>query len=168
MVIISDQSTGKNSHFFFMLILTRSSQVPYLIFYIFCRTNLILVVSLILPHLNLSRILLNDNLKWCLSMGQCCRNFQTWCSWRRNLSLTLFTNENDNYFRDMQNNVWLVHIFGILFPIGGLVSLWSRGFTIFQSRVSKLLLSNSKAIITCEDKKRSQIVPAVLLEERRW
>ena len=31
-----------------------------------------------------------------------------------------------------------------IFPIGGLISLWSRGFTIIQSRISKQLLSNSK------------------------
>ena len=47
------------------------------------------------------------------------------------------------------------------FPIGSLVSLWSHGFTIFQGRIRKLLLSNSKAVNTCEDKKRRQCVPVL-------
>ena len=42
------------------------------------------------------------------------------------------------------------------FPIGGLK--WSRGFTIFQSRIPKWLLSNSKAVNTCKDKTRKQVV----------
>ena len=41
-------------------------------------------------------------------------------------------------------------IFSGYFPIGGLISLWSRGFTIFQSNTPKRLLSNSKAVNTCE------------------
>ena len=52
-------------------------------------------------------------------------------------------------------SIYIVNIF----LIGGLTSLWSRGFTIFQSRIPKWLLSNSKAVNTCEDKKRRQIVP---------
>ena len=40
-------------------------------------------------------------------------------------------------------------------------SLWSRGFTIFLSWTPKCLLSNSKAVNTCEDKKKKQIVPVL-------
>ena len=40
-----------------------------------------------------------------------------------------------------------------------LISLWSCSFTIFQSRIPKVLLSNSKVLNTCEDKKRRQILP---------
>ena len=36
--------------------------------------------------------------------------------------------------------------FSNIFPIGGLISLWSHGFTIFQSRLPKWLLSNSKVL----------------------
>ena len=35
-------------------------------------------------------------------------------------------------FRTVQNSVLLVYIFRIFFLIGGLISLWSCGFTIFQ------------------------------------
>ena len=48
-------------------------------------------------------------------------------------------------------------IFRNIFLIGGWISLWSRGFTNFQVRVSKWLLSNYKAVNTCEDKKRRQL-----------
>ena len=44
------------------------------------------------------------------------------------------------------------------FPIGGLISVWSHGFTLFQSRIPRWLQSNSKAVKTCKDKKRSSIV----------
>ena len=54
------------------------------------------------------------------------------------------------YFRGIQNNVWLVCFWNI-FPIGDLMSLLSRGFTIFQSRISKWLLSNCKTVNTCEN-----------------
>ena len=63
----------------------------------------------------------------------------------------MFTNKHGNYFRDITKyNVWLVYIFEIFFPIGDLVSLWLHGFTIFQSRIPKRLLSstNSKAVNT--------------------
>ena len=43
-----------------------------------------------------------------------------------------------------------------IFPIGGLISLWLCDFTIFQSRIPKQLLSNSKEVNTFEDKKRRQ------------
>ena len=49
-----------------------------------------------------------------------------------------------------------------IFLIGGLVSLWSRGFTIFQSRIPHELLSNSKAVNISEDKKRRQNVPVLM------
>ena len=52
-------------------------------------------------------------------------------------------------------------IFSEYFPIGGLISLWSHGFSIFQSRIAKWSLPNSKAPNTCEDKKRRQIVPVL-------
>ena len=45
-----------------------------------------------------------------------------------------------------------------IFPIGGLISSWSSGLTIFQSTILKWLLSNFKAVNTCEDKKRRQSV----------
>ena len=54
------------------------------------------------------------------------------------------------YFRGIQNNVWLVCFWNI-FPIGDLMSLLSRGFTIFQSRIPKWLLSNCKTVNTCEN-----------------
>ena len=44
------------------------------------------------------------------------------------------------------------------FPIDGLISVWSYGFNLFQSRIPKWLLSDSKAVKTCKDKKRSSIV----------
>ena len=50
-------------------------------------------------------------------------------------------------------------MFSNIFPIGSLISLWTRGFTIFQSKIPKWLLSNSKTINTCEDKKKRQTVP---------
>ena len=49
-----------------------------------------------------------------------------------------------------------------IFLIGGLVSLWSRDFTIFQSRIPHELLSNSKAVNISEDKKRRQSVPVLM------
>ena len=52
---------------------------------------------------------------------------------------------------------WLY--FRNIFLISGLISLGSRGVTIFQRRIPKWFLSNSKAINSCEDKKRKQIVP---------
>ena len=50
-------------------------------------------------------------------------------------------------------------IFGNNFRISDLVSLWSRDFTIFQSWRPKWLLLNSKAVDTCEEKKRGKSVP---------
>ena len=47
-------------------------------------------------------------------------------------------------------------IYGNIFRIDGLISLWSREFTIFQSSIPRLLLSNSKAMNTCEKKKSKQ------------
>ena len=52
-------------------------------------------------------------------------------------------------------------IFWNIFLIGGLIKVWSRGFTIFQSRITIWLLSNYKVLNTCEDKKRRQIVPVL-------
>ena len=55
-------------------------------------------------------------------------------------------------FGTSQNNVWLVY-FSEYFPnwlSGCLCSLWSRGFTILQSRTPKWLLSNSKAVSNVE------------------
>ena len=48
-----------------------------------------------------------------------------------------------------------------IFPIGALISLWPRGFTIFQSKIPKWLLSNFQAVNTREDSKRRQIVPVL-------
>ena len=60
------------------------------------------------------------------------------------------------HFRGWAKWIWgfgVVYIWGEnIFPVGGFTSLWSRGFTIFQSRVAKRLLSNYKAVNTCEDK----------------
>ena len=39
------------------------------------------------------------------------------------------------------------------FQIGGLVSLWPRGFIIFHGRIPKYLLSDCNATSSCEDKK---------------
>ena len=46
-------------------------------------------------------------------------------------------------------------IFLNIFPIGGLVSLWSCGFTSFQIRAPNKLLSNSK--IEKEIRKRDKM-----------
>ena len=40
-------------------------------------------------------------------------------------------------------------IFRNIFPTGGLITLWSRAFTIFQSRMPKWLLSNFRVVNTC-------------------
>ena len=48
-----------------------------------------------------------------------------------------------------------------IFLIGGLISLWSRDCSIFQSRIPKGLLSSYKVVNTCEDKKRRQTVPVL-------
>ena len=50
-------------------------------------------------------------------------------------------------------------MFSKYFPIGGLFSLWSRGFINFQRKIKKQFLSNSKAENICEDKKRKLSVP---------
>ena len=60
---------------------------------------------------------------------------------------------HDSYFRDITKECLLGLYFWSMFPIGGLVSSWSSGFSIFQSRIPKQLLINSKAGNTCEDKK---------------
>ena len=39
-----------------------------------------------------------------------------------------------------------------------LILLWSGGFTIFQSKIPRLLISSSKVVNTCQDNKRKQIV----------
>ena len=65
----------------------------------------------------------------------------------------MFTNEHNNSFGDITK--WFLKYFG------GLILLWSRGFTIFESRIPKWLLSNSKAVNICEDKKTKQIVPVL-------
>ena len=44
--------------------------------------------------------------------------------------------------------------FGYSFPIRGVISLSSRGCTIFQIRIPKQLLQNCKVANTCESKKR--------------
>ena len=68
----------------------------------------------------------------------------------------MFTNEHDNNFWDITKQcligLYFRNIFGCYDMIGGLVSLWSRGFIFMQSRKPKLLLSNSKAVNACEDK----------------
>ena len=61
-------------------------------------------------------------------------------------------------FETSQNNILLVYCWNII-PIGGLTSLRSRGFTIFQLRIPKPLLSNSKGEHTRNYKKRRQILP---------
>ena len=43
-----------------------------------------------------------------------------------------------------------------IFPIGGLILFWPRDLTIFQRKIRKQLLSNSKAVNICENKKRRQ------------
>ena len=48
-------------------------------------------------------------------------------------------------------------IFSEYFLTGGLASLWSRGFNIFQSRI----LSSAKAMNICEDTKSKQSVPVL-------
>ena len=59
-------------------------------------------------------------------------------------------------FGTSQNKVGLY--FWNILPIAGLISLWSCGITNFQSRIPELLLSSSKAVNTCEDEKRGQIL----------
>ena len=55
-------------------------------------------------------------------------------------------------FGTSQNNVLLVYIFGIFFPLVTWFHYGHVAFTIFQSKIPKWLLSNSKALNTCEDK----------------
>ena len=47
-----------------------------------------------------------------------------------------------------------------IFLIGGLISVGSLGFIMFQSRIPKWLLSNSEAVNKCEDKSE-QIMPVL-------
>ena len=65
------------------------------------------------------------------------------------------------YFQDVTKQYLIGLYFLNIFPIGNLISLWSRGFTIFQGRIRRWLLSNDKVINTCEDKKRRQVVPVL-------
>ena len=44
-----------------------------------------------------------------------------------------------------------------IFPIGGLISSWSSGLTIFQSTILKWLLSNFKVVNTCEVRKGGKV-----------
>ena len=55
--------------------------------------------------------------------------------------------EYDNYFRDITKQCLIGLHLRNNFLIGGLVSLWSHGFTIFQSRIPKWLLSNSVPVL---------------------
>ena len=57
----------------------------------------------------------------------------------------------------LQNNAWLVYVFGIFF--------WQVvcDLTNFQRRILKQLVLNSKAVNMCEDKKRRQSVPVLKL-----
>ena len=48
----------------------------------------------------------------------------------------MFTNEHDIYFLDIAKYL-IGWYFRDIFPIGCLISLWLRGFTIFQSRIPK-------------------------------
>ena len=64
-------------------------------------------------------------------------------------------------FGTSQNKCLIGLYYQNIFPTGGLTSLWSRGFIIFQRMISKWLLSNSKLVNTCEDKKRRQVVPVL-------
>ena len=67
------------------------------------------------------------------------------------------TNEHDNHFWAI-TKCFIVSCFCNIFLIGGLIALWSLGFTIFQSRIPKRLLLHFKLANTCEDEKRRQTV----------
>ena len=59
-------------------------------------------------------------------------------------------------FGTLQNNVWLMYIFRIFFRLVVPFHYGHLAFTIFQRRIPKWLLSNSKAVITYEDYKKRQ------------
>ena len=55
------------------------------------------------------------------------------------------------YFRGITKQCLIGLCFWNIFPIVDLMSLLSRGFTIFHSRIPKWLLSNCKTVNTCEN-----------------